>query len=650
MSLIKQLWIAIALVMSLAFGGSLVVSTLSARHYLSQQLSVKNVDNATSLALSLSQMPKDPVTVELQVAAQFDAGHYRLIRLADPNGQVIVEREYQGAASGAPDWFTRLVPIDTHPGVAQVQDGWRQYGTLSLESHSRYVYESLWAGTLMLLAWFVAGAALTGLCGTLLIKHITRPLGRVVEQAEAIGGRRFVTTSEPNTTEFRSVVRAMNTLSERVRSMLSEESKRLEQLRRQHQHDELTGLLNRQQFFNQLDAALARDDAQAGGVLAIARLGELERLNRLLGRQQADRLLQEIGQVFQALADEQQAWEAGRLNGSDFALLACGTEDAETAGRALRTRLDAVLDAWLAHSAVRLPIGASGFAAGATRGHLMARVDGALAAAEQGTERALQVVQPDAGAPLHADLADWRRALLAALDSDGVQLGSYPVVSATGEAVLHFEAPMRLQLDGGWQGAGYFMPWASRLGLMARLDAEVMRAALRRIGDTGQALGINLSVESLHDASFRSELFASLQAHPAEAARLWIEVPEYGVLRHQSEFRALCLALKPLGCHVGIEHVGRQFSRIGDLHDLGLDYLKIDASMVRDIDRDTGNQNVLRGLCVMAHAIGLSVIAEGVCSQAEAQTLLTLGLDGMTGPGIKLPDRHASGTVSAPDA
>ena len=83
MSLTKQLWLAIGLVMALAFGGSMLVSVLSARHYLQQQLQVKNIDNATSLALALSQLDKDPVTVELQVAAQFDAGHYRFIRLTD---------------------------------------------------------------------------------------------------------------------------------------------------------------------------------------------------------------------------------------------------------------------------------------------------------------------------------------------------------------------------------------------------------------------------------------------------------------------------------------------------------------------------------------------------------------------------------------
>ena len=58
MSLIRQLWIAIAVVTLLAFSGSLVLSTLSARQYLEEQLRLKNVDNATSLALSMSQLPK----------------------------------------------------------------------------------------------------------------------------------------------------------------------------------------------------------------------------------------------------------------------------------------------------------------------------------------------------------------------------------------------------------------------------------------------------------------------------------------------------------------------------------------------------------------------------------------------------------------
>jgi EAL domain-containing protein (putative c-di-GMP-specific phosphodiesterase class I) len=122
---------------------------------------------------------------------------------------------------------------------------------------------------------------------------------------------------------------------------------------------------------------------------------------------------------------------------------------------------------------------------------------------------------------------------------------------------------------------------------------------------------------------------------PLCANRLWLEVPEHGAFEHLTEFRAFCNALKPLGCKIGIEHVGAQISRLGELHDLGLDYIKIDISVIRDIDTNTGNQAFLRGLCLIAHSIGLIAVAEGVQTPAEITALPELGLDGMTGPGIK---------------
>ncbi len=634
MSLIKQLWIAIVVVSTLAFGGSLVVSTLAARHYLEQQLQVKNLDNATSLALSLSQMPKDPVTVELQIAAQFDAGHYSLIRLTEPgSGAVIVERKYTDPETGAPEWFVRLVPIDTQPGVAQVQDGWHQFGTLTLESHKRYAYQALWDGTVHLLLWFLLGGAITGVVGTILIKHITRPLGRVVAQAEAIGGRRFVTTEEPNTTEFRSVVRAMNALSERVRTMLADESQRLEQLRRQNQHDELTGLVNRNQFMNVLDAALARDDAQAGGTLAIVRLGDLAALNRHVGHGATDDILRSLGRTLLEVADRHPEWEAARLGGSDFALLAPGADDAAALAQELAAAVHGAIDALPEPGGLRLPMAAGRYAAGEAHGALLSRIDGALARAEQTGDRAIEIAQAPDTAPPYTDLQAWRAALTASLDDPAVHLARFPVLAVDGR-LLHDEAPARLLLDGAWRNAGYFTPWVARLGLMATLDIAVVRAALAEIAAKDEALGINLSSQSMCDARFRNELVTILQAAPEAARRLWIEVPEYGALRHLVEFRTLCALLRPLGCRLGIEHVGRQFNRIGDLHDIGLDYVKIDAAMIRDIDSDAGNQSFVRGLVVVAHAIGLSVIAEGVSSDGELRVLPTLGVDGLTGPAV----------------
>jgi diguanylate cyclase (GGDEF)-like protein len=574
--------------------------------------------------------------VELQIAAQFDMGHYRLIRLTDPHGAVLVEQTFTDPDAGAPAWFSAMIPIHANPGTAQVTDGWNQYGTLTLESHSRYAYAALWDGTRQLLLWFLLGGLVTGVIGTLIIKYITRPLGRVVEQAEAIGGRRFVTTPEPSTTEFRSLVRAMNTLSERVRLMLADESRRLEQLRRQSQHDELTGLLNRGQFLNRLDSMLSREDTSAEGGLLLARLRDLGEVNRQLGHQATDTLLRDLAAPFAEWVRQHPNWEAGRLNASDFALLAPGAKDLGELTKALAGSLHQVLDADPARAAIGLPLAATAYAPGETHTALLARLDGALAAAELAGDRAVQAADP-AVPTAHADLYEWRTALLKALDDPaGLRLGRYPVAGLPA-GVLHYEAPARLLLDGEWRTAGYFMPWASRLGLMPRVDATVARKALQESAAEGVPLGINLSSTAICDAGFVSELFALLRAAPEAARQLAIEVPEYEVLRHLPEFRALCAALRPLGCKFGIKHVGPRFSRIENLHELGLDYLKIDAAIIRGIAADPGNQSFLRGLCVVAHSIGLLVIAEGVASAAELGALPGLGVDGMTGPGVGGP-------------
>ena len=88
----------------------------------------------------------------------------------------------------------------------------------------------------------------------------------------------------------------------------------------------------------------------------------------------------------------------------------------------------------------------------------------------------------------------------------------------------------------------------------------------------------------------------------------------------------------------GIEHFGRRFSEIGRLHDLGLDYLKVDASFVHGLESNPGNQAFLRGLSTIAHGIGMKVIAEGVASEDELAALGPVGFDAAMGPAVRAPD------------
>lgn len=639
MSLVKQLWIAIALVMTVAFGGSLVVSVLSARHYLEQQLQVKNIDNATSLALSMTQMEKDPATMELQVAAQFDAGHYRFIRVTDPNGQVLVERVYEGKLEGAPQWFASLIPIHAQPGMALIQDGWKQFGTLTLASHDQYVYQSLWDGTLELLMWFVLGSVAAGAIGTLAVRIITRPLNDVVAQAQAIAERRFLTVGEPRTPEFRAVSRAMNGMVERLKTMFAEEAARLDVLRNRVNRDAVTGLANRDYFMSHLREVLSGEQFGSVGSLVLVRLAHLNELNAKLGHQRADQLLQSLGAALQSVGTEQEGQRAGRVKGGEFAII-CPTVESPTA--AANSVLQMLQQAWVPQWEKEFPdlfhLAAIRYQRNQSVGDLLTRADQALAQARAKGPNSVHVVEEGA-TKVTIPAEQWRTLLTEAVKGGQLSLAYFPVVrGAQGGQSLHQEGMIRLQMNASGQllSAGDFMPMAASLNLTAPIDLGVVKLAIEHLRTVTGDVAVNLSAETIADFGFRNQLIDLLQSYPALCQRLLFEVPEYGVFRQFDAFRDLTRSLKALGCRVGIEYFGQRFAESNKLADLGLDYIKVHPSYVRGISDNAGNQEFLKGLCGMAHALGIVVIAQGVESANDLPLLAQLGFDGATGPGVGL--------------
>ena len=637
MSLIKQLWIAIILVMTIAFGGSMLVSVLSARHYLEQQLQVKNIDNATALALSLTQLEKDETLVELLVAAQFDVGHYRFIRIVSPVGKILVERVATDQKPVAPDWFVKLIPIRTTPGQALIQDGWNQYGTLTLASHDSYAYQSLWDGTIELLLWFVIGAAITGLAGTLLMRTITRPLGEVVGQAQAIAERRFLTITEPRTPELKSVARAMNEMVGRLKAMFSEEAARLETLRRKVNLDAVTGLASRDYFMSHLREAVQGDQFGSAGTLVLVRLPDLNDLNTLLGRQQADALLKNVGAELYKSGDGHLGQRAGRVKGAEFALVCPSFASAAEAARDIHERLTLnVLPKWRDKVPDLFHISAVRYHHDQNLGELLACADETLArAANQGPNNWLAVEDGQAREALPAE--QWRALLTEAVAGGRLVLNFFPVVTGDGSGALHREGMMRLQVDaaGTLIPAGDFMPMAAQLNLTAPIDLGVVKLAIEHLRTSAGDIAVNLSAQTIADFAFRNELTQLLKTYPEVCKRLLFEVPEYGVYKQFDAFREMAQTLKQLGCRVGIEYFGQHFADSGKLADLGLDYIKVHPSYIRDIAHNEGNQELLKGLCKVAHAIGITVVAQGVENQADLPLLAALGFDGVTGPGVK---------------
>ncbi len=633
MSLIKQLWIGIITMLLLVLGGNFAISTLTAKTYLEEQLRLKNIDNANSLALSISQLPeKDAVTLELLITAQFDSGHYEYIIFQDADKNPIVARNFENEKiDTVPEWFAKKVKFDAAPGIAQVQDGWQQAGTLILKSHSRFALEALWKNTRNLFDWFVFVTLISGLIGSLILKYISRPLDVVVDQAEAIGERRFIVSQEPKTKEFQRLVRAMNTLSTSVKHMLEKEARQLELLRRDSQTDRLTGLTNRTHFLNLLEVQLTREDAEKRGILALARVMMLQELNQQLGHNQVDQLLRAIAGVFADLTQKFPGTHAGRLNGSDFCLLIPTDTPIDIVSADISQTLNFQLIAG-GFDKIAIPLALCGFTSGEKSSQVMHKLDGALAQAELKGNRAVVAHDEQRDYTQH-NLNEWRSSIEAALTAEEIRLASFPVKNTEGK-LLHQETAARLRLDNEYRPAGYFMPWAVRLGLMANIDLAVLKLALKQTKSIQQDLAVNISALSLCNVQFREQAITLLSENPLEAKKLWLEFPEICVLRHLEELRAFIVRLRALGCKVGLEHVGLEFTQFGKLQDMGLHYLKLDAAITRSINSNTSSQSFVQSLCTLAHSLGIQIIAEGVSNDDEQVVLLKVGMDGLTGTHI----------------
>ena len=635
MSMYRQLWLAIVASMLLALGGSLLASLLSARGYLASQLSIKNTDNATALALSLSQGNPDAVMADLVVASLFDSGHYELIRINDPAGKAITERVSDAKDAGAPASFIRVLPIAATPGQAQISDGWKQFGTVTLVSHSRFAYGALWKSAYeMVFALTVAGVV-GGLLGSMVLGRIRKPLDTVIEQAKAITQRRFVTVAEPQVPELQQLAIAMNATVGRLKSMFEEEASRLEVVRQEANFDPLTGLANRSHFMARLRQCIDAEDS-VGGSLVLVRLANLADINRRLGRAATDDFLKAAGAVIAACADGVPSGSGARLNGADFAVLLPARRASFAVGQDLLQQLVRVSAPFVDGQACAW-LGVGQFAHGEDLGALLARVDLALATAEAGHADGVREALQEEADEMPRTAEQWSVMILRALEHGWVRLISFPVVNAEG-GLSHRECPLRLMFDekGEWLPAGRFLPVAERLKLTPALDLAAVQLGLKelRAEPLLGGLAINLSASSLLDPQFGPRLLALIDAHKDVAGRLWLEVSEAGALQHLSAFKVLCTELKGQGCRVGLEHYGDHFSQIGLLHELGFDYLKVDASFVRGVDTNAGNAAFLKGLCSIAHNIGLQVLAEGVATSAELTALVGLGFDGATGPGV----------------
>lgn len=634
MSLMRQIaWLVLGVVLA-ALVGAVGLSAVSTQQLMRTQLQLKNADNAQALALALSQQKGDDELIRLLVSAQFDTGAYAFVRWRGVDGPVRVERAQAPQAGQAPAWFQELLPIDAAPGVAQVSNGWNAIGTVELKSHARYAHDALWLTTRRLVAWLLLVGIAAAVVAWAGLRRIRRPLDAAVAQAEGVLAGSYGQVIEPRVPEFQRLTRAMNAMVQRVKDLFEAQGSQLLVLREQVHHDPLTGVSTRQHFLAELDAALQRDDGPVVAGLVLVRLRDLPGLNARLGRATVDEVLLTVVSALQAYPESVPGCRVGRLNGGDFALwLPADGVAAETA-QALADALRASLPAY--GPGVQVALGGIELPRERPSNIWLGEADAALARAEHLAESrggfAVEIVA-EPGIGREQGEALWRAQLQEAIARERGRLVAFPVRDRAGR-LLHLECPLQLELEGGFLPAASWLPLAVRARLTGAVDLFAVGLALQAIAADGQPRCINVAPASLGDAAFLPQLRELLAMWPQAARLLLLDLTEAAATEHFERLLELGQQLRPLGVKLGLEHAGAGLAQVERLYQAGLDYVKLDASVLLGVAGDAGRAAFVRGMVIMLRSLALKVYGEGVVDEMDAQALWDCDLDGLTGPWV----------------
>jgi diguanylate cyclase (GGDEF)-like protein/PAS domain S-box-containing protein len=422
-----------------------------------------------------------------------------------------------------------------------------------------------------------------------------------------------------------------------ITRVVTEQIQAQEALVDQGSHDALTGLSNRRALIDRLREALydvGRDGAQVAVVFVD--LDGFQEINDLHGQKVGDRVLLAVAG---RLARAARAWDTVARFGSDEFVVLCPGLDVGRDLRAVADRLrraahGLVLDELAVPLTVSVGVSATDDA-GYDAEKLLACAEVAMRAARRSGGGRFEVYD----AALH-DVDRGSMALVAQLRTaiaGGELFVLYqPVVSLASGAMSGVEALVRWRHpERGVLTPDLFIPLAEQHGLVAHIDALVLRTACAQLAAwegadptwRSRQVAVNLSGRGLHDPRLCGVVIDTLRATGLDPQRLCLEITETAFIGELAGAREAVDSLADHGVRVALDDFGTGYSTLVHLQRLRANVIKIDCSFVEHIARDDRDREIVAAVTAMAHALGMTVVGEGVATDVERDLLRAVGCD-----------------------
>ncbi|MCA1226419.1 EAL domain-containing protein [Saccharopolyspora sp. 6M] len=409
-----------------------------------------------------------------------------------------------------------------------------------------------------------------------------------------------------------------------------------ERLEHEATHDPLTGLANRTLVLRHLDSAVNSPDRTEPLAVLFVDLDNFKIVNDSLGHGVGDEVLRNIGQRLVRATSDQEL--VGRLGGDEFVVATQDSPDHDD----LRARADELL------RTLTEPTHVDGI-----RLHVDASVG--IVVSRPGDTRSAQDLLRDADVAMYRAKAQGRgryaffdvelrervqrhmlleQELRHAVPRGQLWVAYQPVVELASERIVGAEALLRwTHPEHGAVSPAEFIPLAEESDLINEVGGFMLRTATREFAELRREHGAelqinaNLSPRQLGDPRLHDTVRAALDDAGLPAGSLCLEVTENALMLDATSAVRMLRGMRKLGVFLAIDDFGTGYSSLAQLRRLPLDTLKIDRSFVAELSDSDDVQAIVTSIVAMAHAVGLTVVAEGVETAEQLDILRRIGCD-----------------------
>jgi diguanylate cyclase (GGDEF)-like protein len=421
----------------------------------------------------------------------------------------------------------------------------------------------------------------------------------------------------------------------------------IEELRSSEDHlrqlaitDALTELPNRSHFFERLGQALAHQGLHGRGLAMIfVDLDGFKDINDRLGHPAGDQVLRMVGRRFSSLRRVTDT--VARVGGDEFAFLILDIEDAGVAVSIAERVISSLQYPFYLQGDLQIMLSASAGVSYHDAAENLPNVQGVAREADlalyqaKRSGRGQAILYSPASGDADLQRLQFMNEFPEALKNNEFRLHYLPIVSLAAKETIGYEALLRWQHpQRGLLPAATFVPLAEQTRTIRAIGTWVLEQACRQsrrwIQEPSLAgslsLCVNLSESQLVESDLVQEVAASLESNGLTPNCLTLEVSQSAVIRNPEHALATLSALRRLGVSVAIDDFGVDVSSLSYLEKL-VNTLKIDRSLIAGIALGESGIAIVRATIAMAHALGIAVLAEGVETAPQYETLVMLGCD-----------------------